>query len=145
MKAFTDIEQSKKLAKILPIESADGFYESQYSSSTDTWETLLFTGNKWASPEVVIPCWSLAKLLDILPNTIKRKNVDDSHNRYDVHIAKYQFVEGITMYQISYGNCFTLSGGWSAMVTSKESEDLIDCIINILEWIKKNDFINYYE
>ena len=29
MKSYTDIEQSKKLAEILPIESADGFYEAQ--------------------------------------------------------------------------------------------------------------------
>lgn len=27
MKAYTDIEQSKKLAEILPIESADAFYD----------------------------------------------------------------------------------------------------------------------
>ena len=27
MKAYTDLEQSKKLAEILPIESADAFYD----------------------------------------------------------------------------------------------------------------------
>ena len=66
MKAFTDIEQSKKLAEILPIESADGFYEAQHNHLTDKWEYILFTGNKWASEEVVIPCWSLAALLNVV-------------------------------------------------------------------------------
>lgn len=70
MKAFTDIEQSKKLAKILPIESADGFYEAQLNPTTDEWEYILFTGNEWASEEVVIPCWSLVALLNVLPVSI---------------------------------------------------------------------------
>lgn len=67
MKAYTDIEQSKKLAEILPIESADGFYEAQLNPTTDKWEYILFADNKWASEEVVIPCWSLAALLEVMP------------------------------------------------------------------------------
>ena len=67
MKSYTDIEQSKELTNILSIESADGFYEAQLNPTTDKWEYILFTGNKWASEEVVIPCWSLAALLDVLP------------------------------------------------------------------------------
>ena len=43
MKSYTDLEQSHKLAKILPIESADMYYHPY-------------------------PCWSLAALLDVLPN-----------------------------------------------------------------------------
>lgn len=42
MKAYTDIEKSKKLAEILPVESADMYYHPY-------------------------PCWSLAALLDVLP------------------------------------------------------------------------------
>lgn len=67
MKSYTDIEQSKKLAEILPIKSADGFYEAQLNPTTDEWEYILFTGNEWASEEVVIPCWSLAALLGVIP------------------------------------------------------------------------------
>lgn len=67
MKAYTDIEQSKKLAEMLPTETADGFYEAQHNPLTDKWEYILFTGNEWASEEVVIPCWSLAALLSVLP------------------------------------------------------------------------------
>lgn len=69
IKSYTDIEQSKKLAKILPIESADmwhhGFFNpsrmckieynppAPYHSVTHQWDC---------------PCWSLAALLDVLPS-----------------------------------------------------------------------------
>lgn len=72
MKSFTDIEQSKKLVEILPIESADMAYDAWYilknsehvvsplqgSTIEDLQETF---GNQ------VIPCWSLTALLDVLP------------------------------------------------------------------------------
>lgn len=70
MKAFTNIDQSKKLAEFLSIGSADGFYEAQHNPLTDKWEYILFTDNKWTSEEVVIPCWSLAALLQIMPHCI---------------------------------------------------------------------------
>lgn len=70
MKSYTDIEQSKRLSETLPIKSADGFYEAQLNPITDEWEYILFTGNEWASEEVVIPCWSLTALLNVLPISI---------------------------------------------------------------------------
>lgn len=79
MKAYTDIEQSKELAQILPIESADAHYVREITD---------FRGNpvdgKWSEPRygntnskhyVVqnfssyekLPAWSLSALLDVLP------------------------------------------------------------------------------
>ena len=81
MKAFTDIEQSKKLAEILPIESADHHYVRKVTD---------FMGNpidgEWSHPKYgnpnskyanyivqnftsyeKLPCWSLAALLEVLP------------------------------------------------------------------------------
>ena len=69
MKSFTDLEQSKKLAEILPLESADYHYITQgensyiypYSLSSDNIKQ--YNGNiKY------IPCWSLAALLDVIPS-----------------------------------------------------------------------------
>ena len=65
MKAFTNIEQSKKLAEILPIESADmrwrevtyGFYHIEVKIPKG-WYNV---------PPKGIPCWSLAALLNISP------------------------------------------------------------------------------
>lgn len=59
MKAYTDIEQSKKLAEILPIESADMFYRDSDSNDVKLmWEHI--------APKVTTPCWSLAALLDVI-------------------------------------------------------------------------------
>ena len=69
IKSYTDLEQSKKLAKILPLESADMFYIAGKGEP-------IFIGNKTVAyedddydalggPDVL--CWSLAALLDVLP------------------------------------------------------------------------------
>lgn len=64
MKAYTDLEQSKKLAEILPIESADmGWY---YSSNPLAARNQMWAGTKAKNAD--IPAWSLAALLDLLPN-----------------------------------------------------------------------------
>ena len=63
-KAFTSLEQSRKLAEILPTESADMkfpyFGDGQYGTTAFFGEPIEFSGGK------DIPCWSLAALLDIL-------------------------------------------------------------------------------
>ena len=73
MKSYTDLEQSKKLAEILPLESAD-----------QTWARIAIAGANLDVPEelqyrhngdmpfqyysgIGIPCWSLAALLGVLP------------------------------------------------------------------------------
>lgn len=68
MKAFTDINQSKKLAEILPLESADMYY----------WcgEDLRIGGHRAMDIDYDIPCWSLAALLDVLPDTMLGKDKD---------------------------------------------------------------------
>lgn len=61
MKAYTDLEQSHKLAEILPLESADHHYVRK---------TCDFMGNSvdgnFSSYET-LPAWSLAALLSVLP------------------------------------------------------------------------------
>ena len=65
-KAYTNIEQSKKLAEILPIESADmGWY---YSCNPQAARNQMWVGTKPENADV--PCWSLAALFDILPKFI---------------------------------------------------------------------------
>ena len=65
MKSYTDLPQSKKLAEILPIESADmkilsfGIDIKRRVVPIDDIAVL----NK----EDEIPCWSLAALLNVLP------------------------------------------------------------------------------
>lgn len=84
MKSYTDIEQSRKLAEILPIESADMLYKQILPKSDrishvpeigNPLESLewynkgyTYAGKKALSiEEYCIPCWSLAALLELIP------------------------------------------------------------------------------
>ena len=82
MKTYTDIEQSKKLAEILPLESADMYWLNRHIDLTESkYEVFVINkSNKYIdffnSYDVaidnneIIPCWSLATLLDFLPKSL---------------------------------------------------------------------------
>lgn len=65
-KAYTDLEQSKKLAEILLIESADMCYRTYREEGGIPDYQVTLCPYKLAS-WVGVPCWSLAALLDIFP------------------------------------------------------------------------------
>ena len=65
MKAYTDIEQSKKLAEILPIETANMRYD-EYISYIDGTPKV---GYKKGVADG-IPCWSLAALLKVIRKSV---------------------------------------------------------------------------
>lgn len=80
MKSFTDIEQSKKLAEILPIESADMWWAERYAGQITNGEyivaekpvyylSLVKPSDTNYSQDVIkdIPAWSLAALINVLP------------------------------------------------------------------------------
>lgn len=61
IKSYSDLQQSKKLAEILPIESADMWFANG----------IIVARNSVNEPDdikSVSPCWSLAALLSVLPN-----------------------------------------------------------------------------
>ena len=62
IKSFTSLEQSKKLAEILPLDSADMWYgnEDPYKITIGKWKDT-------EHDEDDLPCWSLAALLSVLP------------------------------------------------------------------------------
>ena len=84
MKSYTDIEQSKKLAEILPLESADTWWAERYAGQVMPngqyivnekpvyYLSLTKPSNDNYSQDTVkdIPCWSLAALLSIIPQEI---------------------------------------------------------------------------
>ena len=75
MKAYTDLEQSKKLAEILPVESADMFYVYDRHLDKLYGDTPYVIGYKVLNENVDIPCWSLAALLEVIPKRIKEYNI----------------------------------------------------------------------
>lgn len=73
MKGYTSLEQSKKLAEILPLETADMWWNF-YSVTTDNTTPQIihldtpWVGNfNWDNKSDNVPCWSLAALLNIIP------------------------------------------------------------------------------
>jgi hypothetical protein len=84
MKACTDLKQSEKLAKFLPLESADTVL-SEYEDGSWHYE-------EWVDKPYVsrhsIPCWSLAALLDVLSE--KSHSIDEDGA---VDLSSYKNIE----------------------------------------------------
>lgn len=71
MKAYTDLEQSKKLAEILPIESADMFYYKDAVTKEDNPRVMDYSQVPKNKSMYYTPCWNLAALLNAVDfNTI---------------------------------------------------------------------------
>ena len=114
MKAYTSLEQSQKLAEILPIESADAYY-------TVIDQGLYLEVKQGIEPSKDdIPCWSLAALFDILPNnehigtTISRGSWKINTVEYlpNTWWCEYEDTENQTEFNISADNpvdaCFEM-------------------------------------
>ena len=99
MKSYTDIEQSKKLAEILSLESADAKYGyiAPYEYSDRMYDEgydeipypIAFIKKDYSNFFVEeyddeLPCWSLAALLNVLPNgsDIVKEEADTENERY---------------------------------------------------------------
>ena len=92
MKSYTDLNQSKKLAEILPLESADMYYCYGMNIHTKGWSfdstpTIIDNSNR-IDIHADIPCWSLTALLDVL----KEGALDFANSRFRVYsngVTKY--------------------------------------------------------
>ena len=91
MKSYTDLEQSKKLETFLPIESADMHYstwtilDGDFIVSMNQGSTIEDLREDYGNQ--IIPCWSLAALLNILPvGTETHKQIYDSIECYYVEV-----------------------------------------------------------
>jgi hypothetical protein len=75
IKAFTNLQQSKKLAEILPLESADMWW--LYVTAQGKHIAMMYEEpdphyiarmESYGIKDAAIRCWSLGALLDVLPN-----------------------------------------------------------------------------
>ena len=70
MKSYTNFNQSKKLAEILPLESADMHYatwtilDGEFIVSPNQGSTIKNLQEDYGNQ--IIPCWSIAALLDYI-------------------------------------------------------------------------------
>lgn len=96
MKSFTDIEQSKKLAEILPPESADMCYRivAYNPNGTHEYQPYCFV----RTLESDIPCWSLAALLELLElPTLEKDSIGKDKagwmvTHYDINGMRYDTI-----------------------------------------------------
>ena len=87
IKSYTDIEQSKKLAEILPLDSVDYHYIAQGEKSYFYPYSLSSDAIKDYDEEIkYIPCWSLAALLFILDFPALTQEKDDE---WEVCVCDY--------------------------------------------------------
>lgn len=125
-KSFTSLEQSKKLAEILPTESADMCYPLPCEEKD---KPLLEQGGFGSTP-----CWSLAALLNILPSEFTVKG-EYSEITYKIDIRKYALTDDVDLYQIAYRNCKIDKDGhhsWKDMINTGEKEDLLDACYEMI-------------
>jgi hypothetical protein len=86
IKSYTSLEQSKKLAEILPLESADMYiYKniffgalSCFNDTTQVGEYIKLTDKE----NKAYPCWSLAALFSVLPEIQGSKPIIDLNDNY---------------------------------------------------------------
>ena len=110
MKSYTDLEQSKKLEEFLPIESADMHYstwtilDGEFIVSPNQGDTIEDLREDYGSQ--IIPCWSLAALLEIIPEVLAEKRLPDA---WDC---------------VSYAEC--------QMTSANNFENLIDACVEVI-------------
>ena len=119
MKAYTDLEQSKKLAEILPLESADMVWIS--IEDDESFEGAYEALPKWCSLVAIddntTPCWSFSALLDILPLEI------DLHKQSDGNM-EYYYMEYTTR---------------KSYFATKRYTNPIDAAFEMICWVKENN------
>lgn len=128
MRAYTDLEQSKKLAEIFPVESADmsinhSLFHNMTTVLTTPYKKLheFFSGD---TPDTTLPCWSLAALLNILPHCI-----DDG---YDLVLGKLSDNE-------SWYVCYDDVDHFVYIYITKRN--LIDACVEMIIRLKENNLI----
>jgi hypothetical protein len=138
VKSYTDLEQSKKLAEILPLESADMCYRivAYNPDNTHVYQSYCFIGTL----ESDIPCWSLAALMHLLPSEFIEKG-KYSETTYEIKIRKYRLTDEVNLHQIAYGSYKFYEDGsssWKDMVNTGEKEYLLDAAFEMVCWLKEN-------
>jgi len=146
IRSYTTIEQSKVLAEILPLESADMWWNFYSVTTNDTTPQIIhldtpWVGNfNWDNKPDNIPCWSLAALMNMLPSEFTEVG-KYSTTTYKIDIRKYALTEDVDLYQIAYGSIkFDVDGQYSFkdMINTGEKENLIDAAFQMICWLKEN-------
>ena len=142
MKGYTDLNQSKKLAEILPLESADMYWLNRHIDLTETkYEVFVVDkSNKYVDffksyavaidNNEIIPCWSLAALLQVSP-----LGIYDEFDNCDYEL-EIDMIDKMPRY-IRLGDIYH-----SQFPYDFEKDTLLDNIVESIIWLNDN---NYFE
>lgn len=127
MKNYTDITQSKKLAEILPPESADMCWGINDNTLMHNQYPYLMPYIQYSAKEFYLPCWSLAALLDQLEDVV----VDENGYEYQLQIIK----EDVQYYLVYEGvDDF-------ASYDTPLFDDLVDACVEMIVKLKEKDLL----
>ena len=131
-KICTSIEQSNKLIELgIDVGSADMYYEPASGFNTEPSE-LKVGDIKYAHP-LSVPAWSLSRLLDLMPRSIKR-------NEVGVHKTTYWL--NIDFDDIYYTTCDKYKDDMLEWINEVDNT-LTDNAFNMVCWLLKNKEIFY--
>lgn len=130
MKSYTDLEQSKKLAEILPIESADAFYDMAEPDKRRV-PIIGDPDDYYDMEDWTIPCWSLAALIEVLPLGINIHNISDGHKTY-------YYVE---LYTKEIYMKLKRMGKEEICLSSERHENLVDACVEMILKLKEKDLL----
>lgn len=88
IKSYTDLEQSEKLAEILPLESADMMYVYDRHLDKLYGDTPYVITYKVVNEDVDFPCWSLTALLGLLSFPALRYDIENGEGGWIVGCEK---------------------------------------------------------
>lgn len=135
MKSYTSIEQAKKLAEFLPLESADMWYQYIGTSYEVSSEKPLYFPMVIRDSETNhdLPCWSLAALMELMPPYL------------------FEFERGIDLniYPNLNGkgwHCSYMPNNIESMKKDKfrqitNGDNAVDAAFEMVVWLKENEMI----
>lgn len=129
IKSYTDIEQSKKLAEILPLESADMYWKNGVSDKYIQCFTPFIIDEDGTNVdfEYDVPCWSLAALFQVMPLKI----YDEFDDRdYELEIDAIDKMPRYVRLGDTYHSQFPYDF---------EKDTLLDNIVESIIWLNHND------
>lgn len=133
MKSYTDLKQSKKLAEILPLESADMRYHTISHHNSYPCDEIVYTVDFSKPVDIDIPCWSLAALMGLMPPYL------------------FEFERGIDLniYRNLNGkgwHCSYMPNNIESMKKDKfkqitNGDNAVDAAFEMVVWLKENEMI----
>ena len=137
MNAYTTIEESKKLLELgLNSETADACYDVGYGQIKAHIEcenfTSYFTNDEY--PELkdrYIPCWSLAALIELLPDWIEYWDKEGYFHDVFLNIRKHT---------VTY-RYFDRFLDTNIQLFEASDKSLTSCVCKTIIWLLKNNYI----